>query len=232
MALAQGDIFLFTDDDVRLPPNWIEGMCAPILEGRAQGVAGGIRFAPHLNRAWLQPLHRGWLAATDAAETQDFELIGANAAFARAVLNKVPAFDVELGPGALGLGDDTLFSRQLRRAGYQLTTAYEIEVEHHFEASRLTRSGFLRAAQARGRSSAYIAYHWEHQKLSSVRLRLAKARFMLASGRALRRQMDEGISWWEMNAAWSVHFFEQYLQESKRPHNYEPYGLVKLKAEG
>lgn len=228
LAAATGDIILFTDDDVRLPSNWLEGMCAPILQGQAQGVAGGIRFAPHLQREWMQPLHRGWLASTADSSAADVHLIGANMAFAREVLHKVPAFDVELGPGALGFGDDTLFSRQLQQAGYNVVAAHDIEVEHHFEASRLTRQGFLQAAQARGKSGAYVGYHWEHQNFTVPALRLTKARFMLNLGRALRPvRMSEGIPLWEMHAIWSVHFFRQYLHERKRPHNYEKYGLKK-----
>ena len=50
----------------------------------------------------------------------DFDLTGANMAFARRVLDKVPGFDRELGPGGLGFCDDTLFSLQLRTAGFRL----------------------------------------------------------------------------------------------------------------
>ena len=39
-----GDILLFTDEDVRPPANWIEGMCRPISQGRADVVAGGVVF--------------------------------------------------------------------------------------------------------------------------------------------------------------------------------------------
>jgi len=54
LAEAKGDIFLFTDDDVRPPANWIDGMCRPILKGAAHGIAGGLRAAPHLRREWME----------------------------------------------------------------------------------------------------------------------------------------------------------------------------------
>ena len=63
-------------------------------------------------------------------------------AFARRVLEKVPAFDLELGAGPRGLlATETLFSRQLRTAGFRLLAAGEDStVEHHCGEHRLTRS--------------------------------------------------------------------------------------------
>lgn len=233
IAAAKGDIILFTDDDVRPPKEWLTNMCNPIISGVADAVGGDIKFAPHLNRSWMEPLHRVWLASTESSTPhEERPLIGANMAFAREVLTKVPAFDVELGPGALGFGDDTLFSFQLQQAGYRVRVAPNAEVEHHFEAFRLSHHSFLKAAQARGRSAAYIGYHWEHKEISSLRARLTKSRLFLTLNRALRRQerrQAEGIPLWEMHAVWSVYYFQQYMIESRRPRHYEKHGLVKLK---
>ena len=44
---AQGEIIMATDDDVRVPVNWIEGMCDPIIQGRSDATAGGIVYPPH-----------------------------------------------------------------------------------------------------------------------------------------------------------------------------------------
>ncbi len=41
IRLAKGEILLFIDDDVRPTTSWLRDMCAPILEGRADAVAGG-----------------------------------------------------------------------------------------------------------------------------------------------------------------------------------------------
>ena len=84
MARAQGDIILFTDDDVRPPADWIAGMCAPILSGEADAVQGGVRMAPHLQRGWMLPIHRSFVADTiwwDKSEVKS--LIGANMAFSK-----------------------------------------------------------------------------------------------------------------------------------------------------
>src|SRR5258706_9383635 len=52
LALAHGDILLFTDDDVRPPPDWIERMTRPILDHSADAVAGGGRVPPHPQKTW------------------------------------------------------------------------------------------------------------------------------------------------------------------------------------
>ena len=125
----------------------------------------------------MQPVHRAWLAATVLVNKADPEcLIGANMAVARKVLDKVPEFDPELGPGRSGLWEDTLFSLQLKRAGYRLGMVENATAEHHFEPFRLSRESFMQRAYNEARSSAYVAWHWKHQdNIASVR-RIARAR--------------------------------------------------------
>ncbi|MGH7443641.1 MAG: glycosyltransferase family 2 protein, partial [Longimicrobiales bacterium] len=65
VAAAAGRFLLFTDDDVRVPPNWLVRMCEPMVSGRADAVTGTVTLAPHLQRSWMEPFHRATLAATD-----------------------------------------------------------------------------------------------------------------------------------------------------------------------
>lgn len=168
MAGANGEVFLFTDDDVRVPPDWIEGMCAPILSGAADAVAGGVCLPPHLVRPWMTLLHRYWLAETGWLDPDEpSEMVGANMAFHRRVLGHVPLFDVELGPGALGFGEESLFGFQLRDAGFRIGAALETCVEHHFDVARLARAYWLADARKRGRTWAYLSYHWFHSAVPS-----------------------------------------------------------------
>ncbi len=235
LAAARGRFILFTDDDVRPPVDWIEVMCAPLLAGDAHAVAGGVKIAPHLERPWMGWMHRAWLASTDSLNPDEPEhMVGASMAFSREVLERVPAFDTELGPGASGFHDESLFSFQLKRAGYRVVSAFGVTVEHHFEESRLARANFLDTARKMGRSSAYWAHHWEHEEVRRPRIELALARLRLAKWRAQRRrecQSPEGMPEWEMVLLKQVHFYRQYLLERARPRNYERHGLVKLSRE-
>jgi glycosyltransferase involved in cell wall biosynthesis len=235
LAESDAEIFLFTDDDVRVPTDWIERMCRPIASAGADAVAGGVKLAPHLQRPWLTGFLRILVASTeDVVRPEDVQLVGANMAFSRRVLEKVPAFDPELGAGALGFSEETLFSWQLGRAGFKITANLETTVEHHFDPDRLTRDAFLVIGERMGRSKAYVHYHWSHRELphprlvkiwTTAKLNLRRALSMLASGGTKPNP-------WEVAYISKLHFVRQYGQERLRPHNYERYGFRKIQGEG
>jgi glycosyltransferase involved in cell wall biosynthesis len=155
-----GDILLFTDDDLRFPQHWIIEMTAPIVEGKADAVAGGVRIAPHLERSWMEPWHRAFLASSTRLDDDPVtDMLGANMAFGRYVLHDIPPFDPRLGVGQLGFSEESLFALRLHRAGFRIAPAFDVEVEHHFDPSRLSRDAFLSAAKRLGRSMAYVHAH-------------------------------------------------------------------------
>jgi glycosyltransferase involved in cell wall biosynthesis len=234
MANTSGEVILFTDDDVRVPANWIEAMATPILGGEADAVAGAVKIAPHLARSWMTGLHFGWLAST---VNLDFNspgaLVGANMAFSRMVLDKVPGFDPELGPGALGFLDETLFAKQIAESGLRISGRSQTEVEHHFDPERLTRPSWIGNAMKRGRSQAYFAYHWEHATVRNPRFHLVLAYLRLAKWRFLNRrcwQLKEGCQETELCLLRQTGFFRQYRAEMRRRRNYSKHGLVKLQS--
>jgi glycosyltransferase involved in cell wall biosynthesis len=234
LAESAGDVVLFTDDDVRPPADWIEGMCRPILDGEADAVAGGVVPAPHLWRPWLKELG-GWVACTNGLDPNEpGRMVGANMAFSRRVLERVPGFDTELGPGTLGFHDDTLFSRQLLRAGYRIAGRLDVAVEHHFDEGRLCARQFADLARRMGRSDAYVLHHWEHGAVRHPRACLARAALGLAwrrvryAGRWDRADDDGGGPLLcRLRSAKRVAFLRQYLRERHRPRNYAERGLAK-----
>ena len=168
LRAARGEILAFTDDDLRFPQNWLETLCAPILENRADLVQGGIRWSDEL-RARLAPgseylMEKITSTGHKTADDLRDELIGANMAFRRAVFESVGHFDEALGPGALGFGEDTLFGWQALRRGFRKVNVLEVEVEHHFSSDRLTRKALLEIARRKGESGAYIARYWQNRE--------------------------------------------------------------------
>jgi glycosyltransferase involved in cell wall biosynthesis len=230
IAVANGEVLLFIDDDIRPLPIWMDRICAPLIAGKADAIAGGVLIPPHLQRSWMTPRHRAWLGSTEML-TDDLAIISANMGFSRRILAKVPAFDTELGPGALGFWEDSLFSFQLIRAGYKIATAFDALVEHHFHESRLLRSSFLDRARKEGRCRGYVAYHWEHRQLPSARRDATALTLRLLQRRVARRRecgQVEGIPEWEMNVVENIHYYKQYLLETKRERAYTNYGLIKM----
>jgi len=142
LAEARGDIILFLDDDTIPAEDWTEQMVSALLKGDFEVVTGQITIASNLKRLWLTAAHKWWLASSHDAQPHrgSRELIGANMGFRRSVLERVGAFDPELGPGALGLAKDTLFGWQLVEAGFKIGYAPRAGATHQLDASRLRRT--------------------------------------------------------------------------------------------
>jgi glycosyltransferase involved in cell wall biosynthesis len=235
MAAASGQIFVFTDDDVRVPSNWIDGMCRPILNGGADAVAGGVVFPAEYTEALSRQelsSRRSWFASTEVLDPhRPSRMVGANMAFHRRVLDKVPGFDIELGPGALGFEDETLFSRQLQAAGCRLVGAFDVAVEHHFDLTRTTRAGLLDTARKKGRSNAFVFHHWEHQTSRLIVPRLLvylqRRQWVRFTG-WLTGNPDELISGTELRMEEKVAFCREYIAQRRRPRKYSLQGLAPL----
>lgn len=231
VLMSQGQIIIFTDDDLRFQTNWLENLCRPVLLDQADAVMGSISLPPHLEKPWMEIAHKNMLASTTGVEARsEFTLIGANMAFSKAILARVPYFDVELGPGALGFMDDSFFSMQLRDAGYRLALALDAEVIHHFDESRLLRASFHSRALNQGRSEAYVAYHWKHHTPTQLHTHLMRQWLRLYYYRFSRRGQHpwpDGMPEWESGILWEIGFDQQMLIERRRARNYEKQGLLK-----
>jgi glycosyltransferase involved in cell wall biosynthesis len=201
---AAGNILLFSDDDVRFPPRWIEEMSTPIAEGRAAMVQGGIVWPTEIrNRVRNLPHLSKFIACTEgrsAAKLEQHGLIGANMAIARAALDGIGGFDEELGPGALGFGEETLAGWRMERAGWRKLIALDVQVEHHFDTGRLNRTALLHIAARRGRSLAYIQHHWLGRRERMLRLR----RLALSAKNALRTALTPAA--WRSCPEWKFSY--------------------------
>lgn len=227
LSAACGEVILFTDDDVVPCDDWIEKMARPLLTHQCDAITGRISLANHLIRPWMQPMHDAWLAA---ARVVSVELVGACMGIHRRVLERVPGFDTELGAGALGFAEETLFSNQLRAAGYSLKLIEEPCVNHHPRASRLVRKEWLAAAKNRGRSAAYVIYHWEHSDLKCPFLRSCYYQLKLWTRRIVQpppRLDEEGSPEWELSYIVEIEKHRGFIKERIRPRCYDRLGLRK-----
>ncbi len=231
LRAARGEIIIFTDDDVRPAGDWVMELARPLIDRRYHAVVGRVEFPPELARPWMTNLYTEWLAGVDPCRHDRPELMGANMAFHRSVLEKVPEFDPELGAGALGFAEETLFSRQLEQAGFHLGFAERAVVVHHFGPSRLRRGAWLDAAHQRGQADGYLSYHWLHDEPAGARLRWMWWTAKLALRRLVQPPAPpetEGCAWWEISYVRMRAKFRQIRLERTRPRNYARLGLVRL----
>lgn len=227
LAAARGEAILFTDDDVIPSHDWIERMAAPLLDRECDAITGRIQLGEELVRTWMGPMHDVWLAA---ARVVHAELVGACMGFHRSVLDRVPEFDAELGAGALGFSEETLFSNQLLLAGYRLSTIEEPCVQHYPRASRFVRREWLAAAHKRGRSAAYILHHWEHSDVKFPLFWSYYYQLKLWIRRVAQPppgMEDEGAPEWEISYLVEMEKYRGFIKERRRLRNYEKHGLLK-----
>jgi hypothetical protein len=153
-------------------------------------------------------------------------------AFSRRVLAKVPEFDVELGPGALGFADESLFSEQLAAAGYGIVPQPKVAVEHHFDEARLEPKSFRQMARKLGRSHAYVAYHWRHGGLWQAIRGLARetACHLFRWLCPMRHSRPDNEPDWRLDLLWRAAFIHQYVRELGGSRKYGRHGLVKLRS--
>ena len=227
LRATRADAILFTDDDVRPPLNWIDGMCRPLLSGQADAVAGWVHFTPEYESLLARPpldRLRGWFASTDDVDPRSpGRLVGANMAFSRRVAETLGEFDPELGPGALGFFDDSLWSWRIAEAGFRtLAAAPEVSVEHHFDHSRLTRRTLLSMADRMGRSSAWVEYHWSQSEARVPVFRRWRANVLLPFYRLLTpwRILQKTAPFWELQRVQNRAYLNELNGFAGQPRKY------------
>jgi glycosyltransferase involved in cell wall biosynthesis len=233
LAQVTGEIILFIDDDVFVAEDWLEQIVHPLLREGCDAVVGKVTLAPELVRPWMTERHKWWLAQIHDAQLVEStrELIGANMGLRRSVLQHVPAFDPELGPGAMGFGEDTLFGWQMMEAGLKIDYVQEAVVVHKFDASRLRRLHWLDDARKHGQTDAYIDYHWKHVEVTNPRLTSLWYGIKLKVKRIFSRLPkleEEGCPRWEMGFVWRMEFCRRFCCDRQQPRKYTKRGLKKL----
>jgi glycosyltransferase involved in cell wall biosynthesis len=156
IAASRARVIAFTDDDVRLPPGWLEAAARPLFEREDIDYTGGpvrpIWEAP--KPGWLD--EDGNLGGTIAVknhgpepfvfEEQRKTPLGVNMAVKRSLVDRIGGFRPDLGRrGRSLLGQEQAeFFCRARAAGARGLYVPEMTLEHHVPAARLTRGYFRR----------------------------------------------------------------------------------------
>jgi glycosyltransferase involved in cell wall biosynthesis len=203
IAEARGEVLAFTDDDILSPPGYIQAIRTVFNSYSADAAQGRVLLDCEGGRpAWLEgdlalmADHRDY-----GEEVTDFDgtLCGTNMVVRADVFQKSGGFSPELGPGGLGMWEDTEVSLRMRQAGCRMIYAPQILLRHQWPKARLTKSFLRKRFFGQGRAEAfytplpvslfrfgvYVAKETILKELSSLR--------HLAAGRpaeALRCQCD------------------------------------------
>ena len=149
---AQGEIVVFTDDDVTVEPTWLQNVALGFADPQWAGIGG--KIVPLWSCArprWLsldEPYASGPLVMFDRGPTAR-ELteapFGANMAFRQSVFEKHGGFRTDLGnrPGSEIRNDDSEFGARILAAGERLWYEPSAVVYHPVPEKRLQRNYFL-----------------------------------------------------------------------------------------
>jgi hypothetical protein len=149
-------IVLFTDDDVRIPADWLAGMTQMFSDQDTHIVQGHIVLAESILLPWMEWVHRAGLAEFTGDEAKT--VIGANFGFRRTAWEKVGGFDPRFGPGTpIGFGDDTLFGHKVCRQFGDVAIYSGAPIVHYPDTSRLTRESLLKRTQLGAISELWVA---------------------------------------------------------------------------
>jgi len=159
---AQGDVLVFTDDDVIVEDTWLQNLTEPLRHGEWAGSGGRVRPAcTFVPPRWLslEAYSLGPLAIFDRGPSAG-ELaeppFGANMAFRRQMFEKYGTFRTDLGRCGKNLlsNEDTEFGRRLLAAGERLRYEPSAVVYHPVPESRMQKQYFLAWWFAKGRADS------------------------------------------------------------------------------
>jgi GT2 family glycosyltransferase len=137
MREADGDIFVFTDDDCLFPEDWLSLLVAPFDSPRI-GVVGGPDVAPEnssffskcVDYLFTSFIGTGGLRRGNKLRVGRYYPKGCNLAILRRVILEVGGFDESLGGG-----DDIELGYRIEKAGYLITFADKAFVWHKRRAN-------------------------------------------------------------------------------------------------
>ena len=159
IAQANGDVLAFTDDDVLFSPEYIQGIRSVFTQYTADAVQGRVLLDCEGGwPKWLDDAYAGMADFRDCGDQVidlDGTLFGVNMVVRAEVFQKVGGFSPELGPGAIGVWEDTEISLRMREAGCRMLYAPQVLVRHQWARGRLTKSFLRKRLFGQGRVLAY-----------------------------------------------------------------------------
>jgi GT2 family glycosyltransferase len=126
IRMAQGEVLLLTDDDVRVPSGWADAMAAPFVDPQIGLACGRVRGLSRVPGVEEDP---GLPPGPAPVEPWRFAH-GAAMAVRRRAAAEAGGFDERLGPGTPACGEDHDFVLRVRAQGWRVVIANADPVVH------------------------------------------------------------------------------------------------------
>ena len=164
IAESQGGYLLFTDDDTRPAPDWVQMIWDAFRSSSCAAVGGKVELLwPDARPHWLADELLSSLAGVDYGAHEidlrlDKPLLGANMAFKREVFTTVGGFNPELGRIGTKLlgGEETDLFKRLTDAGLVGKYQPRAVVSHLLDSNRLRKAYFRKIYFYGGRTRGLI----------------------------------------------------------------------------
>ncbi len=162
--LAQGEYVGFTDDDSRVPENWLE-VAEKIIGSESPDIFGGPYFPFYMSTkpAWFKDEYRSlYLGPQPKILSSTEYLHGPNMFVRRSFINEFGGFDAKLGHHGdiLGYGEEAALIRMIRNKKPDAITLYEPElyVFHLVQSFKMKKLWNIYNAFILGRYSNYAFF--------------------------------------------------------------------------
>jgi glycosyltransferase involved in cell wall biosynthesis len=159
VAAAKGEVLAFSDDDVLFAPDYVQSIRTVFDSFPADAAQG--RVLLDCEGGWPEWLDEAYALMADHRDygqelaPLNGTLCGSNMIVRKEVFDEVGGFAPELGPGGIGVFEDTEISLRMRDKGHRLIYAPQILVRHQWPRRRLTKSFIRKRMFLHGRINAF-----------------------------------------------------------------------------
>lgn len=176
LALAEGDIIAFLDDDAIPEPGWASGILDTFSDPEIVAVGGrAVLEWSEAKPEWFPSEFECYFAPYDLGGkicevTDEHYPVGANMAFRRFVFDKLGGFDTRLGysgEAKFGWEDIEMFYR-ISQIGGKIVYQPSALVHHKVGAEKVTRSYIKKRLFAEGYGYVYYKYIREHPSKKQI----------------------------------------------------------------
>lgn len=214
LEYLDGDLAVFTDDDVLPRPDWLVRLRAAADDHREYSLFGG-PILPHWESPppeWVAWVPMGPVfavrAPSAAGPTDAGTVFGPNMAIRADLFRNGTRFDASMGPrGAeYPMGSEAELLQRLARKGYLAWHVQDAVVEHLIRGSQLDKRWALRRAVrfGRGEYRLRVMAGTQHEASLPWRMvpRIVKRTARMVKARLSRNESAFFAERWELNAHW------------------------------